>query len=159
MFTMSGQRTFSRVRAAVPPVVLLAALAACGGTATPVSSPATGLSSPVTGPGGTSSSPAPGSPAGGPSQAEPAADVTVGITLAGGKVSPNGASVRVKAGQTVRINATADTADKLHVHGYDRELEVVPGRTASLTLTADRKGVFEIETHESGKLVVKLLVS
>jgi hypothetical protein len=34
-----------------------------------------------------------------------------------------------------------------------------PGKTATVAFTGDIKGVFEIETHESEKLVAKLVVS
>src|SRR5213594_2951653 len=46
----------------------------------------------------------------------PAADVTLDLTVAGGKVNPSGKNVPVKAGQTVRVTATSDVADTIHVH-------------------------------------------
>jgi ABC-type glycerol-3-phosphate transport system substrate-binding protein len=87
------------------------------------------------------------------------ADVTVNVTVANGKVNPSGATVKVKAGQTVLVTAVSDAADELHIHGYDKELALTPGKTASVKFTADMKGTFEVETHESGKLVAKLVVS
>ncbi|WP_449345278.1 hypothetical protein [Streptomyces narbonensis] len=33
-----------------------------------------------------------------------------------------------------------------------------PGVPAALTLTADRTGLFEVETHESGLLLTQLVV-
>jgi len=85
--------------------------------------------------------------------------VTINITVANGKVNPSGSSIKVKAGQTVLITAVSDAADEVHVHGYDKELPVQPGKPASVKFTANMKGTFEIETHESGKLVAKLVVS
>jgi PBP1b-binding outer membrane lipoprotein LpoB len=87
------------------------------------------------------------------------ADVTVNVTVANGKVNPSGSTVKVKAGQTVLVTGISDAADELHIHGYDKELALAPGKTASVKFTADMKGTFEIETHESGKLVAKLVVS
>lgn len=87
------------------------------------------------------------------------ADVTLAVTISGGKVTPSGASIKVKRGQTVLITATSDVEDELHVHGYDKEFDVEPGRTASIKFTADAKGTFEVETHDSHKLVAKLVVS
>jgi len=87
------------------------------------------------------------------------ADVTINVTVANGKVNPSGATIKAKAGQTVLVTAVSDAADELHIHGYDKELELTPGKPASVTFTADMKGTFEIETHESGKLVAKLVVS
>ena len=87
------------------------------------------------------------------------ADVNVEVTIAGGKVSPSGTSIKVAAGNTVKIVGTSDVDEELHVHGYDKTLELKPGKPSSLTFKADTKGTFEVETHESGKLVAKLVVS
>ena len=87
------------------------------------------------------------------------ADVTINVTVANGKVNPSGDSIKVTAGQTVLITAVSDAADQLHIHGYDKELELAPGKPASVKFTANMKGTFEVETHESGKLVAKLVVS
>jgi FtsP/CotA-like multicopper oxidase with cupredoxin domain len=89
----------------------------------------------------------------------PKADVTITVTVAGGKVNPSGATIRAKAGQTVLITATTDVDDELHVHGYDKEVELEPGKPASVEFVANMKGTFEIETHKSGKLIAKLVVS
>jgi plastocyanin len=87
------------------------------------------------------------------------ADVTINVTVANGKVNPSGASINVKAGQTVLITAVSDAADEVHVHGYDKQLPLTPGKPASVRFVANMKGTFEIETHESNKLVAKLVVS
>jgi hypothetical protein len=87
------------------------------------------------------------------------ADVTVNVTVANGKVNPSGSTVKVTAGQTVLVTGISDAPDELHIHGYDKELALTPGKTASVKFTANMKGTFEIETHESGKLVAKLVVS
>jgi PBP1b-binding outer membrane lipoprotein LpoB len=87
------------------------------------------------------------------------ADVVVNVTVANGKVNPSGASIKVAAGQTVLITAVSDAEEELHIHGYDKELELSPGKPASVKFTANMKGTFEVETHKSGKLVAKLVVS
>ncbi|WP_328996471.1 cupredoxin domain-containing protein [Kribbella sp. NBC_01245] len=87
------------------------------------------------------------------------ADVTIDVVIANGKVSPSGVSVKAKAGQTVRITGTSDVEEQLHVHGYEKELDLAPGKPKAVTFKADTKGAFEIETHESAKLVAKLVVS
>lgn len=87
------------------------------------------------------------------------ADVNIDVTIAGGKVSPSTQTVKANAGQTVKITVTSDVEDQLHVHGYDKEVDLMPGKPGSVTFTADIKGTFEIETHESGKLLAKLVVS
>lgn len=88
------------------------------------------------------------------------ADVTVDVSIAGGKISAGGhAVVKAKPGQTVRINARSDVPESLHVHGYDKTLDLKPGKPASVEFTTPTKEIFEVETHESGKLVFKLQVS
>jgi plastocyanin len=141
--------TLSRGTAlALLPALGMLVLAGCGGKAD------TGAgSSPSTAP--TTAS----TPTGTATGAGDTADVTINVTVANGKVNPSGASINVKAGQTVLITAVSDTADEVHVHGYDKQLPLTPGNSASVKFVANMKGTFEVETHESNKLVAKLVVS
>jgi hypothetical protein len=147
---------------ALLPTLGLLVLAGCGGGdsdsgASPSNTPSAPASTPT-------ATPTPGKPnTSTPSNtADPSgeqADVTINVTVANGKVTPNGATIKAKAGQTVLVTAVSDAADEVHIHGYDKELPLTPGKPASVKFTADMKGTFEIETHESGKLVAKLVVS
>lgn len=150
---------------ALLPALGMLVLAGCGGdnaSGTTTPSPSAPASSPTsTLP---TNTPTPGTPnASSPSNtADPSgeqADVTVDVTVANGKVNPSGATIKVKAGQTVLIKAISDAAEELHIHGYDKELELAPGKPVSVKFTANMKGTFEVETHKSGKLVAKLVVS
>ena len=85
--------------------------------------------------------------------------MTVRVEQKDGKVVSGIQTVKVDSGQSVELTGISDSADSLHVHGYDKTLELEPSREASITFTADVKGVFEIETHETEKLVAKLVVS
>jgi hypothetical protein len=87
------------------------------------------------------------------------ADITINVTVANGKVNPSGATIKAKAGQSVLVTAVSDAEEEVHIHGYDKELELAPGKPGSVKFTANMKGTFEIETHKSGKLVAKLVVS
>ncbi|MEV7524747.1 hypothetical protein [Streptomyces sp. NPDC091371] len=104
-------------------------------------------------PGGHSHTPPPS-----PAQPEPAADRTVTVTVRDGKVSPAPARTELRRGERVTLRVTSDRADTLHVHGYDKELTLPAGQEATLTLTVDRTGLFEVETHESGLVLTQLLV-
>jgi hypothetical protein len=73
--------------------------------------------------------------------------VTINVTIVSGKVSPSGAKYDVSKGSTVTINVTSDSADTVHVHGYEIEKDVVPGTPLVITFTADQTGSFEVETH------------
>lgn len=88
----------------------------------------------------------------------PAAPVELKVTIAGGKVEPSGAQVDVPRGASVHLTVTSDQADAIHVHGYDQEAEVAPGKPADLTFVADRVGRFEVETHHPSRVVARLNV-
>ena len=151
---------------ALLPTLGMLVLAGCGGGDSGSSASTPSPSAPASTPTSTlpTNTPTPGSPnTSAPSNtADPSgeqADVTVDVTVANGKVNPSGATVKVKAGQTVLIKAVSDAEEELHIHGYDKELELTPGKAASVKFTANMKGTFEVETHKSGKLVAKLVVS
>ena len=135
------------------PALALLGLAGCGGDDPASSGTPTTSSAPT----GQPSSP-PDSPSG-PATTAAQADVVITATVAGGKVTPNTQTVKAKLGQSIMVTVTSDEADELHIHGYDKEVELQPGKPGSMTFTADTKGTFEIETHESSKLVAKLIVS
>ncbi|MFC5260765.1 cupredoxin domain-containing protein [Kribbella qitaiheensis] len=157
--------TLSRGTAlALLPALGMLVLAGCGGgdDSGADSSPSPSVAptaSPSETPSGTPSTPKSNTPSNTTDPSGEQADVTINVTVANGKVNPSGSSIKVKAGQTVLITAVSDAADELHIHGYDKELELAPGKPASVKFTANMKGTFEVETHESGKLVAKLVVS
>ncbi|NHC45810.1 cupredoxin domain-containing protein [Motilibacter aurantiacus] len=108
--------------------------------------------------------------AGDTSAAEPAADqpaaaVTaepskvVTVSVQDGKVVPEPTTVTVKTGDVVRIDATSDQEDTVHVHGIDAELSLDPDVPGQLTFVAKPSGSYEVETHESGLLLFRLDVT
>ncbi|MDX6252035.1 MAG: hypothetical protein QOF10_5395 [Kribbellaceae bacterium] len=153
--------TFSRGTAlALLPALGMLVLAGCGGSNDSGSSPSTTPSSaPTSAPSTTPSGPDTSSPSNTADPSGDQADVTINVTVANGKVTPSGATINAKVGQTVLVTAVSDAADEVHIHGYDKQLPLTPGKPASVKFTANMKGTFEIETHESGKLVAKLVVS
>ena len=108
-----------------------------------------------------SAAPAPGVAVSAPAAATGQAPsvVLLAVVVAGGKVTPAPANVPVPVGSPVRLAVTSDVADEIHVHGYDLEKTVQPGSTATFDFTATQTGTFEVETHESGLLLLKLVVS
>ncbi|GAA1700264.1 hypothetical protein GCM10009745_53820 [Kribbella yunnanensis] len=150
---------------ALLPALAVFVLAGCGSDSSSGGSPSTPTTAPTTAPTDVpTNTPTPGKPnSETPSNTtDPSgdqADVTLAITVANGKVNPSGATVKVKAGQSVLVTAVSDADEELHIHGYDKELELTPGKPAQVKFTADMKGTFEVETHKSGKLVAKLVVS
>jgi hypothetical protein len=81
------------------------------------------------------------------------------ITVRGGQVSGESGRVAVPLGTPVTLSVTSDVADEAHVHGYDREVEIPAGGTASVSFTANIPGVFEVELHESKLQLFQLQVS
>ncbi|MFJ6580048.1 hypothetical protein ACIQMY_29300 [Streptomyces sp. NPDC091368] len=121
--------------------------------ATPAT-PSTGSSAPSSST-PSSSTPSASAPSS-PRTTDPGRTVTLAIT--GTTVEPPPSRIELKKGERLTLRVTSDRADTLHVHGYDRELPLSPGVPATLTLTADRTGLFEVETHESGLVLTQLVV-
>ncbi|MEV6160992.1 hypothetical protein AB0L71_03530 [Streptomyces sp. NPDC052052] len=90
--------------------------------------------------------------------APPRPGTTLDIAVTHGRVSPAPGRTEVKKGQTVELRVRSDRSDSLHVHGYDKEARLPAGKTVTLTFTADRTGLFEVETHESDLLLTQLVV-
>ena len=65
----------------------------------------------------------------------------------------------VKVGDAVILHVSSDTADDVHVHGYDLEFAVGPDAAGELTFDATIPGVFEVELHDAGREILKLEVS
>jgi hypothetical protein len=99
-----------------------------------------------------------GEPAPPPPAAASPAVTSITVTVARATVRPPARRVRVARGTAVRITVTSDTAEEFHLHGYDRTLRLAPGRPGTLTLTADRPGVFEAELHGSRLRLFELRV-
>lgn len=63
--------------------------------------------------------------------------------------------VSVALGTPITIRVRASQSDEFHLHGYDLELT---GTDVTFNFVADRLGEFELETHNSGQLVLMLSV-
>jgi hypothetical protein len=80
------------------------------------------------------------------------------VTVSGGQASGDTGRVQVPQGEHVSLVITSDVADEVHVHGYDLEEELEPGKPTNLTFDATVPGVFEVELHETGTLLLTLQV-
>jgi hypothetical protein len=80
------------------------------------------------------------------------------ITIKGDTVSPNGKKVDVAINQPVTLDVTADKAGEIHVHSTpEQEIEYDAGESTH-TITIDRPGVVEVESHALEKVIVQLQV-
>ena len=80
------------------------------------------------------------------------------IRIQNGKPVGGAKEITVKSGSTVRLAITSNTAEEVHVHGYDRLLEVTPGKPARVSFPAKLEGVFDIESHRTETKLASLKV-
>jgi hypothetical protein len=147
----------TRGRACLPAALLLAvALGGCAGTA-----PGTAAASAAPAPSGPASTSPPAADTGIPAPGTPApedAGRRIAVAVDEGRVSGDTGRVPVALGEAVTLVVASDTADEVHVHGYDLTTPVSTDRPASTTFDADLPGVFEVELHEAGTVLLTLQV-
>lgn len=80
------------------------------------------------------------------------------IAYASGEIT-GGGRLDVPLGDEVVISITSDTADEVHLHGYDIFLDLEAGETRELTFTADIPGIFELELENSRVDLAELQVA
>ena len=73
---------------------------------------------------------------------------------------PKGGIVRetVDKGDRVVLVVKSDTADEIHLHGYDISRNVAAGGTARITFRATLPGRFEVELENRGVQIADLTV-
>jgi hypothetical protein len=98
------------------------------------------------------------SPSGAPGTAAGATRQRIEVSFAHGKISGATGRVPVAKGSPVTLVVTSDVADEVHLHGYDIEKGVAPGKPATLQLTATLTGVFEVELHQANVVLLRLQI-
>ena len=137
--------------AAVIAVAAIIVLTAGGGedqTAEEAASPAAGTATPTATPSGDAeeeSTPTP-TPTPTPKPQPP--------LLRAGKVT----KLRFTEGETVRFRARSAETEEIHVHGYDRYVDLPAGKTVTESFKASITGIFEIELHGTGEQIGELRV-
>ncbi len=86
------------------------------------------------------------------------ADRVIEVEVRGGEVVGGGRH-EVSVGESVAIVVTSDVADEVHVHGYDVSAHLDPGATTTVLVEATLPGVWEVELHDLGSLLLELAVS
>lgn len=87
-----------------------------------------------------------------------APDDLIAVVVANGKVSPKPSVHKVHLGDRVRLTVTSDRPDQVHLHGYNKEIEIQSGKPGTIDFVADVPGVFEVETHKSNLQLLQLQV-
>jgi glucose/arabinose dehydrogenase len=84
---------------------------------------------------------------------------TVEVAYAGGQVTGTSGREEVPVGEQVVLRISSDVAEEVHVHGYDLEGAIPAGGSVDIPVTATIPGVFEVELHDSGKVLFQLRVA
>lgn len=88
----------------------------------------------------------------------PAAPRIPTLVVEGGRPRGGSRELTFSRGERVRFRVRSDVAEELHIHGYDRYVDVVPGRTTSVSFPASIEGIFEVELHGAGVQLASLRV-
>jgi hypothetical protein len=81
-------------------------------------------------------------------QCAEAADVAFDLRIENGRVAEKMRLIRVTQNDSVRLRWTSDRPIVLHLHGYDIETRVEPGRVAEMAFTARATGRFALGEHK-----------
>ncbi|MBH2008564.1 MAG: hypothetical protein I8H71_02570 [Xanthomonadaceae bacterium] len=71
------------------------------------------------------------------------------LRIAGGKLVEGPQVIKLTRNAAVVLTVVSDTADELHVHGYNLTLKLVPNQAATLRFTGKHTGRFSFELHKT----------
>ena len=149
-----------RLGGATAAVLLTAALAGCGSSAdepgasgTPSESSSESPESASPSAGGKATRKPPPSPS-----SSPAAAATLDIQVAGDEVMPVAEQIDLEAGDSLLVRVRSDRAGELHVHSDPEQYVEFGSGSGVHELTLENPGSVDIEEHDSGALVARVLV-
>ena len=87
-----------------------------------------------------------------------AGPTTITIDVKGGKPVGGITRASAKKGDHVVLVVHSDVADEIHLHGYDKHVDVTAGGTARLPFVANIAGVFEAELESRKLQILELTV-
>ncbi|HSX29737.1 MAG TPA: hypothetical protein VLE73_04225 [Candidatus Saccharimonadales bacterium] len=71
------------------------------------------------------------------------------LVVKGKRLAEGPQTLTVKKGDVVAIAITSDEEEELHLHGYDKSVDLEPNKQATLRFTADKTGNFPYELEHS----------
>ena len=80
------------------------------------------------------------------------------VTVVNGKPQGGVKTITYKKGDTVDLTVKSDTADEIHIHGYDLHKDVAKGGTARFAFSATIDGQFVIELENAKQQIASLEV-
>ena len=84
---------------------------------------------------------------------------TIAIRVVGGVPQGGIARPKLKKGDRAVIVVRTDAGEEIHMHGYDIERTVTPGKPIRMPFTATIPGRFEVELHHPDTLLAVVTVS
>jgi hypothetical protein len=94
----------------------------------------------------------------GSSDSAPSTTGNAVIVIKNGKPVGGVKQLKVKKGGTVSFTVNSDTADEIHVHGYDFHKDVEKGGSVHFDFPATISGEFVIELESRGEQIAALEV-
>jgi hypothetical protein len=80
------------------------------------------------------------------------------ITVVNGKPDGGVKTITYKKGDTVDLTVRSDTADEIHIHGYDVHKDVEKGGSVHFSFPAKIDGKFVVELENAGEQIASLQV-
>ena len=81
------------------------------------------------------------------------------IVVRNGKPVGGVKRIEVTKGERARIEVSStNTADEVHLHGYDIKRDLEAGGRVRFSFEANAEGIFEMELEEAGVQIAKLVV-
>ena len=62
--------------------------------------------------------------------------------------------IQVESGERIEFVVQSDAPDEIHVHGYELTEQVGPDDPARFSFPADIEGIYEVEAHNIGDVVI-----
>jgi FtsP/CotA-like multicopper oxidase with cupredoxin domain len=89
---------------------------------------------------------------------KPAGPPTYTVTVKNAKPAGGIKKIKVKKGDQVKLVVKSDTADEIHIHGYDFHKDVDAGGSVRFSFPAKIDGNFEIELEGRKEQIAELTV-
>jgi FtsP/CotA-like multicopper oxidase with cupredoxin domain len=80
------------------------------------------------------------------------------VAVVNGKPDGGVKTLTYKKGDTVDLTVNSDTADEIHIHGYDLHKDVKKGGSVHFTFPASIDGKFVVELESKGEQIASLQV-
>ena len=80
------------------------------------------------------------------------------VTVVNGKADGGVKTITYNKGDTVDLTVKSDTADEIHIHGYDLHKDVPKNGSVHFTFPAKLDGKFVVELENAGQQIASLQV-